>query len=75
MAVNSNAQQDIDVDLGRLFVSLASNWLRILIVAIVVAGVAFALASLAKAQYKAETRILIETREIHLHAAGWAVGS
>ncbi len=54
---------DIDVDLGKLFASLARNWLRILLVALVVTGIAFVLAWMATPHYKAETRILIETRE------------
>lgn len=54
---------DVDVDLGRLFSSLLRNWLRIVIVALIVTGLAFVLAWLATPLYKAETRLLIETRE------------
>lgn len=54
---------DVDVDLRQLFASLARNWLRILVVALAVTGIAFALAWLATPHYKAETRLLIETRE------------
>jgi uncharacterized protein involved in exopolysaccharide biosynthesis/Mrp family chromosome partitioning ATPase len=54
---------DVDVDLGALFSSLARRWLRILLVAIVVTGLAFAFAWLATPKYKGETRILIETQE------------
>jgi exopolysaccharide transport family protein len=54
---------DVDVDLRRLFGSLASNWRRILAVALIVTGVAFAIAWLATPLYKSETRLLIETRE------------
>jgi exopolysaccharide transport family protein len=54
---------DVDVDLGALFASLARRWLRILIVAIAVTGLALAFAVLATPQYKGETRILIETQE------------
>jgi uncharacterized protein involved in exopolysaccharide biosynthesis/Mrp family chromosome partitioning ATPase len=54
---------DVDVDLGALFASLARRWLRILVVAIVVTGLAFAFAWLATPLYKGETRILIETQE------------
>ena len=61
-AVNSSAR-DVDVDLGKLFASMARAWKRILLVAIVVSAVAFVLASLATPYYKAETRLLIETRE------------
>jgi uncharacterized protein involved in exopolysaccharide biosynthesis len=58
-----SAAADVDVDLRQLFASLARNWLRILAIALVATGVAFALAWLAKPHYKAETRLLIETRE------------
>lgn len=54
---------DVDVDLRQLFASLARNWLRIVVVAAVVTGLAFLLAWFATPQYKAETRLLIETRE------------
>ncbi|MEO9337195.1 exopolysaccharide transport family protein [Mesorhizobium sp. SB112] len=54
---------DVDVDLGRLFSSLLRNWLRVVIVALIVTGLAFVLAWLATPLYKAETRLLIETRE------------
>src|SRR5690606_41288450 len=54
---------DLDVDLRHLFASLARNWLRILLVALVVTGVALMLAWAATPTYKAETRLIIETRE------------
>lgn len=59
----TTSDTDVDVDLSALFSSLARNWLRIILVALVVAVVAFVLASLATPKYRAETRILIETRE------------
>ncbi|MGX9116255.1 GumC family protein [Mesorhizobium sp. BHbsci] len=62
MSVNSVAA-DVDVDLRHLFASLARNWLRILVVALVITGLAFALTWLATPHYRAETRLLIETRE------------
>ncbi|PAQ01124.1 exopolysaccharide transport family protein [Mesorhizobium mediterraneum] len=62
MSVQS-AAADVDVDLRQLFASLARNWLRILVVALVVTGLALALAWLATPHYTAETRLLIETRE------------
>jgi exopolysaccharide transport family protein len=55
--------RDVDVDLGRLFASLARDWKRIVAVAIAVTIAAFLLASFLTPKYKAETRILIETRE------------
>lgn len=54
---------DVDVDLGRLFSSLARNWLRILTATLTVTALAFVLAWTATPHYNAETRILIETRE------------
>lgn len=54
---------DVDVDLGRLFASLVRKWRRIVVVSLIVTGLAFALAWLATPHYRAETRILIETRE------------
>jgi uncharacterized protein involved in exopolysaccharide biosynthesis/Mrp family chromosome partitioning ATPase len=54
---------DVDVDLRRLFVSLAQKWQRILVVSLLVTAAAFAIAWVATPLYKAETRILIETRE------------
>ena len=57
------AASDVDVDLGRLFGSLARNWLRILLAALAITGLAWVLAGLATPLYRAETRILIEARE------------
>ena len=54
---------DVDVDLGRLFSSLAVGWRRIVAVAFVVTGLALMLAWMATPLYRAETRLLIETRE------------
>lgn len=63
MSVTQSTAGDIDVDLRQLFSSLARNWLRILIVALSIAGLVFVLAWMATPHYKAETRLLIETRE------------
>jgi len=54
---------DVDVDLGRLFGSLARKWRRILVVSLLVTGAAFAFAWLSTPHYKAQTKLLIETRE------------
>lgn len=54
---------DVDVDLGRLFSSLIENWRRIVAVAFVVTGLALMFAWMATPLYRAETRLLIETRE------------
>ncbi|BCH25681.1 GumC family protein [Mesorhizobium sp. L-8-3] len=57
------AINDVDVDLGRLFASLVREWRRIAVVSLIVTGLAFVLAWMATPHYRAETRILIETRE------------
>ena len=54
---------DLDVDLRQLFASLARGWKRIALVTLAVTALAFAAAWLATPHYKAETRLLIETRE------------
>lgn len=63
MSGAQSTANDVDVDLRRLFVSLAQKWPRILVVALLVTAAAFAIAWLATPLYKGETRILIETRE------------
>jgi uncharacterized protein involved in exopolysaccharide biosynthesis/Mrp family chromosome partitioning ATPase len=60
--VQSSAS-DIDVDLGRLFGSLAVRWKRILSVALAVTALALVLVWLAAPHYRAETKISIEPRE------------
>jgi uncharacterized protein involved in exopolysaccharide biosynthesis/Mrp family chromosome partitioning ATPase len=62
MSVQSTAA-DVDVDLRQLFASLARNWPRIVVVAMVVTGLALALAWLATPHYKAETQLVIATGE------------
>lgn len=63
MSVAQSAASDVDVDLRQLFASLGRNWLRIVLVVLVITGLAFLLAWFATPHYKAETRLLIETRE------------
>lgn len=63
MGSGQSSAADVDVDLGRLFASLRERWLRILLVCVGVAVIAFVLASFATPSYRAETRLLIETRE------------
>jgi uncharacterized protein involved in exopolysaccharide biosynthesis/Mrp family chromosome partitioning ATPase len=57
------AANDVDVDLGALFSSLGRNWVRIAVIALVITGLALAFAWVATPLYRAQTRILIETRE------------
>ena len=65
---------DVDVDLQRLFSSLRRNWLRILFFAVIVTAAVFFLLSLATPLYRAETRVLIESREsVYTRPEGAAV--
>jgi len=63
--MNSRAPDvnDVDVDLGRLLASVRRDWRRILLVSLVVAAAVFVLLLLVTPLYRAETRVLIETRE------------
>ncbi|KXF77683.1 chain-length determining protein [Paramesorhizobium deserti] len=54
---------DVDIDLGALFGSLRRHWLFILAGALVLAALALLFCLLSTPEYRAETRILIETRE------------
>ncbi len=54
--------QDVDIDLGQLVRAVWARRLRILTIALVGAGVAFAGAKIMSPQYRSETRILIEPR-------------
>jgi len=63
MSAVSASASDVDVDLRKLFAGLARDWKRILLVAVTLSAVAFILASVATPYYRAETRILIDTRE------------
>ena len=58
-----SSETDIDVDLRMLFSSLLQNWQRIVVVALLVSCLAYLFATLVTPKYRAETRILIETRE------------
>ncbi|MBA1143687.1 GumC family protein [Mesorhizobium neociceri] len=62
MSVQS-AAADVDIDLRQLFASLARNWLRILVVTLIVTGLAFAFAWLATPHYKATTQLKIQLNE------------
>lgn len=56
-------QNDVDVDLAQLMRSVAANWWRIVAVSLIITALAFAAAWFATPKYRAETRLLIETRE------------
>lgn len=57
---------DVDVDIGQLFGSIGRRWMRLLAGALVLMALALAFSWLVTPKYKAETRILIETRESEL---------
>ena len=63
MAGIHHPTNEVSVDLGKLFASLAANWLRIVLVAIGVTAVALAVTRNAMPRYQGETRLLIETRQ------------
>lgn len=60
---DQSAAADVDVDLRQLFASLARNWLRILVITLLVTGLAFAFAWLATPHYKATTQLKIQLSE------------
>lgn len=63
--MNSRAPDvnDVDVDLGQLLMSIRRDWRRILFVSLAIAVAVFVLLLLVTPLYRAETRVLIETRE------------
>lgn len=63
MSGGHTSANDVDVDLGRLFASLREYWLRILLFTLAITALVFAWALFSTPLYRAETRILIETRE------------
>ncbi|MGN8022230.1 GumC family protein [Phyllobacterium sp. 22229] len=58
-----SVDSDVDIDVGALFASLWRNRARVLLGAILLTLAAFLVLSLISPKYRAETRILIETRE------------
>jgi len=59
----SSVGNDVDIDIGALFASLWRNRLRIILGSLLLTALAFLVLSLVSPKYRAETRILIETRE------------
>ncbi|WP_367714980.1 exopolysaccharide transport family protein [Nitratireductor sp. GISD-1A_MAKvit] len=57
------AHGDVDVDLGRLLAGMRRQWARILIASLIITGLVFAALYMMTPQYRAQTRLLIETRE------------
>lgn len=58
-----SVDSDVDIDVGALFAGLWRNRVRVLLGAILLTLAAFLVLSLISPKYRAETRILIETRE------------
>lgn len=58
-----SGNQDADIDIGQLMSAVWERRLRILATTILAGGIALAVAGTMTPAYKAETRILIETRE------------
>ncbi|EJN06478.1 Wzz/FepE/Etk N-terminal domain-containing protein [Phyllobacterium sp. YR531] len=63
MAQAKSAGNDVDIDMGALFVSLWQNRRRIIIGTLLITALAFIALSMVSPKYRAETRILIEARE------------
>lgn len=63
MPQTSSAGNDVDIDMGALFASLWQNRRRIIVGTLLLTALAFVVLSLVSPKYRAETRILIETRE------------
>src|SRR5690606_19335427 len=63
MSGGHTSANDVDVDLGRLFACLREYWLRILLFTLAITALVFTWALFSTPLYRAETRILIETRE------------
>ncbi|MDP9840219.1 exopolysaccharide transport family protein [Neorhizobium huautlense] len=60
--MSSNSNQDVDIDLGQLFLAVWERKKIILATTALAAGLAFVGSSLMTPAYKAETRLLIENR-------------
>ncbi len=63
MAEDGPLSRDADIDIGALFSSLRRHWLLIVVGALVMAALAWAICLLVTPDYRAESRILIEARE------------
>ncbi|MFQ0814681.1 chain-length determining protein [Brucella anthropi] len=63
MAEVDPLSRDADIDIGALFSSLRRHWLFIVVGALLMAAVAWAICLLLTPDYRAEARIMIEARE------------
>ncbi len=58
----NNTQQDVDIDLAQLFRAVWRRRLRVIVITLAGACLAFVLAKVVSPEYRSETRILIEQR-------------
>ncbi len=58
----NNSQQDVDIDLALLFRAVWQRRLRVIVITLAGACLAFAIAKVVSPEYRSETRILIEQR-------------
>ncbi|CAN7239542.1 Wzz/FepE/Etk N-terminal domain-containing protein [Rhizobium rhizogenes] len=58
----NNSQQDVDIDLALLFRAIWQRRLRVIVITLAGACLAFAIAKVVSPEYRSETRILIEQR-------------
>ena len=61
-----NSHQDVDIDIGRLFLAVWEKKGRVLLATAVVTALAFFVTSLIKPDYQSETRVLIELRDTNV---------
>ena len=70
MAGVGNSHQDVDIDLGQLFVAVWRRRRRILLATVAVGALAFLGAQMISPTYRSETRLLIETRTPNFSGQG-----
>lgn len=70
-----SGNQDADIDIGQLMSAVWERRLRILATTILAGGIAFVIVGSMKPDYKAETRLLIETRETSVAGRETQMGS
>lgn len=71
----NNSHQDVDIDLGQLFLAVWRHRARILVATGVVGALAFVGANLISPTYRSETRILIEARTPNFSSQGTTVAA
>ncbi|MET0748544.1 MAG: Wzz/FepE/Etk N-terminal domain-containing protein [Rhizobium sp.] len=71
----NNSQQDVDIDLSQLFRAVWQRRLRVLMIVLAAALVAFGIAKFVSPEYRSETRILIEPRAAAFASTNSQAGS